>query len=188
MFPFQHNIFMYSTRAAREPLDLGLAQKQRLVTELEERAMADVISIRPLTKADKSDWLPLWKGYQEFYRVDIAEAVSNVTWQRLLDPDEPVDGALAWQGESAIGLVHHIRHRSTWTIADYCYLQDLFVLPDVRGKGVGRKLIEHVYEMAEAAGCARVYWNTHETNSNAMLLYDRIAEKSGFVQYRRGLR
>src|SRR5262245_12092487 len=147
----------------------------------------DAILIRPLARADKSDWFPLWKGYQEFYRVDIAENVTNVTWQRLLDPDEPVGGALAWQGEKAIGLVHHIRHRSTWTINDYCYLQDLFVFPNVICNGVGRKLIDHVYETAEAAGCARVYWNTHETNTDAMLLYDRIAQKSGFVQYRRVL-
>lgn len=146
------------------------------------------IRISPLTGADKSSWLPLWKGYQEFYHVDIAEQVTNVTWQRLLDPDEPVYGALAWEGEKAVGMVHQIRHRSCWTIGDYCYLQDLFVSPGLRGKGVGRKLIEHVCETAEAAGCSRVYWLTHETNSDAMLLYDRIAERSGFIQYRRMLR
>jgi GNAT superfamily N-acetyltransferase len=83
--------------------------------------------------------------------------------------------------------VHHIRHRSCWTIGDYVYLQDLFVSPEARGSGVGRKLIEYVYALARAAGCSRVHWLTHETNTDAMLLYDRIADRSGFVQYRRAL-
>ena len=96
--------------------------------------------------------------------------------------------ALAWDGAKAVGLVHHIRHRSCWTIGDYLYLQDLFVTPEARGTGIGRKLIEYVYELGRAAGCARVHWLTHESNTDAMLLYDRIAERSGFVQYRRALK
>jgi GNAT superfamily N-acetyltransferase len=84
--------------------------------------------------------------------------------------------------------VHHIRHRSCWTIGDYVYLQDLFVSPEARGTGVGRKLIEYVYEVARTGGCSRVHWLTHETNTDAMLLYDRIAERSGFVQYRRAIK
>jgi len=86
-----------------------------------------------------------------------------------------------------VGLVHHIRHRSCWTTGDYCYLQDLFVSPALRGSGIGRKLIEHVYAEASRAGCARVYWLTHETNATAIRLYDRVAERSGFVQYRKNL-
>ena len=96
--------------------------------------------------------------------------------------------ALAWDGENAVGLVHHIRHRSCWTVGDYLYLQDLFVSPEARGNGIGRKLIEYVYELGRAEGCARVHWLTHESNTDAMLLYDRIAERSGFVQYRRALK
>jgi GNAT superfamily N-acetyltransferase len=96
--------------------------------------------------------------------------------------------ALAWKGSTAVGLVHHIRHRSCWTTGDYVYLQDLFVSPDARSGGIGRKLIEYVYDFARAAGCARVHWLTHETNTHAMLLYDRIAERSGFVQYRRAIK
>jgi GNAT superfamily N-acetyltransferase len=93
-------------------------------------------------------------------------------------------GALAWSGATAVGLVHHIRHRSCWTTADYCYLQDLYVAPELRGTGVGRQLIEYVYASAREQGLNRVYWLTHETNLEAMRLYDRIAERSGFVQYR----
>jgi GNAT superfamily N-acetyltransferase len=143
------------------------------------------ITIRPLEKASYAAWLPLWQAYQAFYKVDIAQDVSDITWARFLDPAEPMGGALAWDGAKAVGMVHHIRHRSSWTVGDYCYLQDLFVAPEGRGKGTGRKLIEHVYEIARQQGCSRVHWLTHETNENAMILYDAVAERSGFVQYRR---
>ncbi|MBU1329849.1 MAG: GNAT family N-acetyltransferase [Gammaproteobacteria bacterium] len=143
------------------------------------------VEIRPLEAADQAAWLPLWQGYQRFYMTEIPAEVSAVTWQRLLDADEPIHGALAWHEGKAIGLVHCLYHRSTWTVGDYCYLQDLFIDKAVRSGGVGRRLIEHVYAEARAADCARVYWLTHESNSRAMLLYERIAERSGFVQYRK---
>jgi len=148
----------------------------------------DTIQILPLTAQHHAAWLPLWRGYQSFYKTDIAPEVSAITWQRLLEREEPMGGALAWDGATAVGLVHHIRHRSCWTIGDYIYLQDLFVSPGARGAGVGRKLIEYVYQLAAVEGCSRVHWLTHETNKDAMLLYDRIAERSGFVQYRRGIK
>jgi len=149
-------------------------------------AQADIV-LRAIRREDHDQWMPLWRGYQQFYKVDIAAEVSATTFERLLDPAEPVNGTLAWQGDRAVGMVHYIQHRSTWTIGNYCYLQDLFTAPDLRGGGVGRKLIEHVYDMAREAGCPRVYWLTHETNETAMQLYDRIADKSGFLQYRRVL-
>ncbi|HEV7610357.1 MAG TPA: GNAT family N-acetyltransferase [Steroidobacteraceae bacterium] len=148
----------------------------------------DNIRIVPISQNHDAAWLPLWRGYQAFYKTDIPPEVSEVTWSRLLDPEEPMGAALAWDGPRAVGLVHHIRHRSCWTIGDYLYLQDLFVSPDARGAGVGRKLIEHVYGLARDQGCARVHWLTHETNTDAMLLYDRIAERSGFLQYRRSIK
>jgi GNAT superfamily N-acetyltransferase len=143
------------------------------------------IIIRGLEPGDHAAWYPLWRGYQSFYKVDIAPEVSHVTWARLNDPKEPMKGALAHLEGRAVGLVHHIRHRSCWTVGDYVYLQDLFVDGERRGLGIGRKLIEHVYDLARASGCSRVHWLTHETNQNAMLLYDRIADRSGFVQYRK---
>lgn len=151
-----------------------------------EIKMPDV-QIRPLTTADHAAWLPLWRGYQAFYKVDIPAEVSAITWARLLDTAEPMAGALAWDGSTAVGLAHLIRHRSCWTVGDYIYLQDLFVAEAVRGRGIGRCLIEHVYEVARAHGCPRVHWLTQETNTDAMLLYDRIAERSGFIQYRRNV-
>lgn len=145
------------------------------------------VELQRLRPSDHQSWMPLWRGYQEFYRVDIPDETTEVTWERLLDPKEPVHGVLAWRQGRAIGLVHWIRHRSCWTTGDYAYLNDLFVDPDARGAGVGRMLIEHVYAEAATAGCSRVYWLTHETNSVAMQLYDRVAERSGFVQYRKQL-
>jgi GNAT superfamily N-acetyltransferase len=149
--------------------------------------MSKSCKILPLTANDRAVWDTLWTGYQTFYRVMIPDSVSATTWSRLLDPGEPASAALAWSEGAAVGLVHFIRHRSCWTVGDYCYLQDLFVAERARGAGVGRKLIEHVYVEAEKSGCARVYWLTHETNQNAMQLYDRVAQRSGFVQYRREL-
>jgi GNAT superfamily N-acetyltransferase len=162
--------------------------KARGGRQSKEKAMtAKTIAIRPLEPDHHAAWLPLWRGYQAFYEVDIPKDVSALTWTRLLDPVEPMNGALAWDGETAVGLVHCIRHRSCWTVGDYCYLQDLFVAPTARGGSVGRKLIEHVYEAARREGCSRVHWLTHESNKTAQLLYDRIAERSGFIQYRKAL-
>ena len=144
-----------------------------------------VLTVRPLELGDHEVWDPLWRGYLAFYKTAIADEIRAVTWARLLDPAEPMKGALAVQDGIAVGLVHHIRHRSCWTVGDYIYLQDLFVAEGVRGSGAGRALIEHVYAIARSTGCDRVHWLTHETNQDAMKLYDRIADRSGFVQYRK---
>ena len=143
--------------------------------------------IRGLGTDDYEKWLPLWRGYQRFYESTIPEETTRISWERMLDPNEPCFGALAWNDDRAVGMVHWILHRSNWTIGDYCYLQDLFVAPEARGQRVGRSLVEYVYADAEKRGCSRVYWLTHETNSKAMQLYDRIATRSGFIQYRKML-
>jgi GNAT superfamily N-acetyltransferase len=143
------------------------------------------VAIKSIESNDFDIWLSLWKGYQRFYEVEIPESVTLKTWARFLDPVEPMNAALAMSGDQALGLVHSIYHRSTWTTADCCYLQDLFVADGARGGGVGRALIEHVYEDARRRGASRVYWTTHESNHDAMKLYDRIADRSGFLQYRK---
>lgn len=142
------------------------------------------LQIRPITADDHAAWLPLWQAYQHFYQAEIPAETSAVTWQRFLDPAEPVHAALAWRDGQAIGLVHWIFHRSCWTVGDYCYLQDLYVAESIRGGGVGRALIEQVYVAAQAAGANRVHWLTQEDNAQARLLYERIASRSGFIQYR----
>lgn len=148
---------------------------------------AGEVTIRALRQADHAGWLELWRGYQAFYKVDIPTDVTDLTFARLLDPAEPLWCALAVRDEAIAGLVHFVRHRSTWTRGDYCYLQDLFTTEAARGAGVGRALIEHVYARAREWRCSRVYWLTHETNTPAMGLYDQMAERPGFVQYRKTL-
>ena len=145
-------------------------------------------TIAPLVAADHAEWALLWRGYLEFYRAAVDDGTSATTFARLIGGSEPMGGFLARNGDgAAIGLVHWIAHRSCWTVGDYCYLQDLFVAPAARRGGVGRRLIEYVVEQAEQAGCERVYWLTHESNAEAMRLYDQVAQRSGFLQYRRKL-
>ena len=148
--------------------------------------MTDV-RIRPVSVDDHHAWLPLWQAYLRFYNTELAEGVSDTTWQRLVAPNEPTHSALAWLGDEAVGMVNFIYHRSNWSIENSCYLQDLLVDPAQRGTGVGRKLIEFVYATAKADGCAKVHWLTHETNATAIQLYERIAERPGFIQFRKGL-
>jgi GNAT superfamily N-acetyltransferase len=141
--------------------------------------------VRPLARSDRVQWQPLWQGYLAFYEANVTPEVSDVTFARLTGGREPMGGFIAMQDDEAVGIVHWITHRSCWTVGDYCYLQDLFVAPGRRGGGIGRKLIEAVYDKARALGCSPVYWLTHETNSDAMRLYDGIADRPGFVQYRK---
>lgn len=141
--------------------------------------------IRSLEAADHGAWLALWQGYLTFYKAGLSDAVSAATWRRLLDPAEPVHGALALDADGhAVGLVHWLFHRSTWSEADVCYLNDLFVEDSQRGRGLGARLICHVNADATARGAAELYWLTHETNATARRLYDAIAERTGFIQYR----
>ncbi len=141
------------------------------------------LAIRPMEAADQAVWRSLWLGYQTFYRVDLPEEATATLWARMADPAEPVHGALAWRNGAAVGLAQWLTHRSTWSVADVCYLNDLFVAPDCRGGGVGRRLIAHVEAAARAAGCARVYWLTHESNATARALYDKVAARTGFIHY-----
>jgi GNAT superfamily N-acetyltransferase len=143
------------------------------------------VNINPLIQADEQDWRRLWGAYQRFYAVELTEAIHTSTWSRLLDPVVPIFGAIARDEDGvAIGLVHHIRHATCWNTADSCYLQDLYVDEGSRGAGAGRALITHVVDAAAEYGAAYVHWLTHEANARAMRLYDDIATRSGFVQYR----
>lgn len=145
------------------------------------------IDIRPVSAADHAAWLPLWQAYLRFYNTELADSVTHSTWQRFLEPSEPTHAALAWADGKAVGMVHYIYHRSNWSIENACYLQDLLVVPETRGSGVGRLLIEHVYATAKADGCGKVHWLTHETNATAIQLYERIAERPGLIQFRKAL-
>lgn len=144
------------------------------------------IKIRALTEHDEAVWRQLWTGYLEFYESKVDEAVYQSTFRRMLTEGEYEPNALlAWDGDNAVGLVHFLFHRHCWRIENVCYLQDLFAEPSVRGKGVGRALIEAVYAAADTAGYPVVYWNTADDNRTARLLYDRIANKTQFIKYQR---
>lgn len=144
-------------------------------------------TIRPVTRADRAGWEPLWAGYNRFYGRELPADITDTTWSRFFDPAEPVHALVAERDGELLGLAHYLFHRSTIMIAPTCYLQDLFTAGKARGQGIGRALIEAVYERARAAGAPRVYWQTHETNRTAMALYDRVAERSGFLVYRKNL-
>lgn len=151
--------------------------------------MSDYLAIRPVTRLDYEQWLPLWNGYNAFYgragETALPPDITQMTWSRFFDAYEPMHALVAESEGRLIGLTHYIFHRSTTSIQPNCYLQDLFTDGAARGKGVGRALINGVYEAAKRAGSPRVYWLTHETNHMAMQLYDKVAEKSGFVMYRK---
>lgn len=145
--------------------------------------------IRPIASHDFDAWKVLWDGYNAFYgrsgATALPETITRVTWARFLDVTEPMFALVAERSGELLGLAHFLFHRTTTNIGNNCYMQDLFTTESSRGAGIGRALIEAVYREATQAGAGRVYWQTHETNTHAMLLYDRIAEKSGFIVYRK---
>ena len=143
------------------------------------------IEIRPLRPDERAAWQPLWKGYLDFYNVTVPQETYDTTWKRLLDPNEPMWLLGATVDGKLLGIVHYLYHRTCWTPGDYCYLQDLFVSAEARGKGLGRALIEAVYKAAREVGASRVYWLTHETNTTARALYDQLATAPGYIQYRK---
>jgi GNAT superfamily N-acetyltransferase len=148
-------------------------------------------TIRAAVPADFPQWLPLWEGYNKFYgrsgETALPEETTQRTWARFFDGYEPVYALVAESDGQLVGLVHYIFHRSTISIPPTCYLQDLFTKESTRGKGIGRALINAVYERAKLAGSTRVYWHTQESNHTAMKLYDQVAERSGFVVYRKDI-
>ncbi len=151
--------------------------------------MSNDIIIRPVAQGDYDQWLPLWDGYNAFYgrsgATALAPEITKLTWTRFFDGYEPVHALVADRAGELLGLTHYLFHRSTTAVAPNCYLSDLFTNQAARGKGVGRALINGVYEQAKLAGSPRVYWQTHQTNQTAMQLYDKVAEHSGFVVYRK---
>ena len=157
--------------------------------------MSDDLRVRAVTREDYDEWLPLWQGYNAFYgrsgKTAVAPEITAATWARFFDAYEPQWALVAERrgerGGALLGLVHYLYHRHTNMIGPTCYLEDLFTAEAARGRGVGRALIEAVYARARADGLTRVYWHTHESNETAMRLYDRVAERPGFVMYRKQL-
>ena len=144
------------------------------------------LTIRAIEPKDRAVWQRLWTAYLQFYETTETEEVYDTTFARLCDPArEMQQGLLAFDGDTAVGLVHYIFHVHNWRVEDVCYLQDLYADPDVRGKGVGRALIEAVYARADANGAPSVYWLTQDFNATARRLYDRIGVVTPFIKYNR---
>lgn len=142
--------------------------------------------IRPLQAGDEADWRRLWTLYLEYYESSVPEAVYQTTWQRLLSGDDnEFRGLIALLDGRAVGLTHYLFHRHCWRIENVCYLQDLVVDTDLRGRSIGRALIEAVYAAADAEGCPRVYWLTQHFNEAGRRLYDRVGELTPFIRYDR---
>jgi GNAT superfamily N-acetyltransferase len=142
------------------------------------------ITIRPLQPSDHADWRRLWTAYLTFYKTVLPEEVYALTWQRLFSDGEfEPKGFIALVDDKAVGLTHYLYHRSGWSLVNNCYLQDLFADEAARGKGVGAALIEAVRQEAGKIGVTNVYWMTHETNETARKLYDRVARRTGFIEY-----
>ena len=144
------------------------------------------VRVRALAAEDREAWLPLWQGYLEFYETAISDAVTETTWRRIVDPAGPIHAFGAFdEGGRMIGIVHYLFHPVTWSAANRCYLEDLFVSPAARGTGAGRALIEAVYKAADEAGADQVYWLTAQNNATARRLYDRVARATPFMKYQR---
>jgi len=149
--------------------------------------MADKIAIRPVGENERQAWDPLWASYLAFYKSALTREISDLTWHRFHDPDEQIFALGGYIDGELMGIAHYLFHRSSWAPHRYCYLEDLFVAESARGRGLGRALIEEVYAKAQAANASRVYWLTHTDNAQARMLYDKVADNLGFIQYRKVL-
>ena len=143
-----------------------------------------MIHVRSITASDKNHWLPLWHGYLTFYNVQLPPSQDELTWSRLLDPAYESHGLVVEKDGEVQGLAHYSFQTSTWALINNCFLEDLFVNPEVRGGGLGRALIDEIKEIAIAAGSSRLFWNTDRSNEVARKIYDTYTEESGKVQYR----
>jgi GNAT superfamily N-acetyltransferase len=142
--------------------------------------------VREAKPSDRDAWLSLWAGYLAFYDSTLAQEVTDTTWSRFHNPTEPMLCLVAADDDgSLLGFTSIVFHRGTWSIGDFCYLEDLFVAPQARNRGIARALIEAVYALADERGAERVYWLTHESNTTARALYDKVAQHRGFIHYRR---
>lgn len=151
--------------------------------------MAEALDIRPVERGDEAEWRRLWKGYLDYYETAVTEEVYRTSFERMLAGNAGADnefrGLIAVLDGTPVGLVHFLFHRHGWKIENVCYLQDLYADPKVRGRGIGRALIEAVYERADAAGCPSVYWLTQDFNETARRLYDRVGTLTPFIKYQR---
>ncbi|MCM2455783.1 GNAT family N-acetyltransferase [Rhizobium sp. CG4] len=142
------------------------------------------LQIRDAQPQDQADWLKLWRDYLAFYNVDLAEEVTAHTWARVMDPVSRLSMRLAVLDGQTVGFAIHHFHDSTWVKAPDCYLEDLFIDETIRGKGIGRALIDDLIAISKEKGWSRLYWHTDENNQRARKLYDSYVESDGHIRYR----
>ena len=140
--------------------------------------------IRWAEPADEAAWRRLWAGFLDYYEMSLAPDITDFTWKRLMDPESPLKVRLAFEGPEVLGFAIHQHHQSTWVLGDDCYLEDLFVSADARGKGVGRALLQDLADYARSQGWKRLYWNTETSNDTARKLYDSFTADDGHIRYR----
>ncbi len=141
------------------------------------------LTLRPIQASDHAAWLPLWHGYIAFYQGTVSDAQTALSWQRMLDTAHPLQGWVAEKEGKLLGFAHIFMHGSTWSDRGYCYLEDLFVSEAARGQGVARQLITSCSQWAASQGANKLYWLTHESNHTARQLYDKLAQRTGFIHY-----
>ena len=142
--------------------------------------------IRKSTEADREQWNPLWQGYLEFYQSSLPDDLTDLLWQRIQNPDHEIQARVAEDEKTGrlVGMVHFFPHAHTWYASPICYLNDLFVSPDIRGGGIGEALIDAVVDEANERGWAEVYWHTQDHNQVARGLYDKLTGGTdGFINY-----
>jgi GNAT superfamily N-acetyltransferase len=153
------------------------------VTTEKRHGTSAPIAVRKLRQDDRADWEALWHAYQVFYEVSLSRKVTDSTWMRLLDGSVDLHGICATSHDAVVGICHYLFHASTWATTSYCYLEDLYTLPDYRGQGVGSALIRATADHARANGSDKLYWQTHITNTVGQSLYNKVARHAGFIVY-----
>jgi GNAT superfamily N-acetyltransferase len=160
------------------------AEEARRLREERRSGPVPGLDIRPLGAGDKTAWEKLWYSYCDFYDEAVSQPVTDATWNRIHDPSFPIQGYGAYDGQGTLlGIAHIVLHPHTWSTKTVCYLEDLFVLPGVRGRNLGHSLIDFLWKKAESEGWGRLYWHTDEGNLTARRLYDRFKPADGVVRY-----
>ncbi|HGY4999425.1 TPA: GNAT family N-acetyltransferase [Klebsiella oxytoca] len=142
-----------------------------------------VIEIREPDRQDKAQWLSLWQDCTRFYGSPQPAEVTEYTWQRMLDAASPMLGRFAVVDGNVVGFAICILHEGTWVKTPICYLEDLFVAPQMRGQGIARTLIQALQTEGKEKGWSRLYWHTR-TDNPARRLYDEFTPADDYVRYR----
>ena len=139
--------------------------------------------IRQVVSNDRQAWEDLYHSYLSFYESEPIASSTELLWERLSASPAIIQSFVAELNGEVVGLVHFHFQLSTWTHTFHCYLEDLYVAEEHRGKGIARALIDSVKASALDKKCSELFWITKESNKTAQKLYDKLATKSDFIRY-----